>query len=391
MEIDLYFDPIDLSGYEFADKAHRKRLGDIVRSYHTKENFPSLENIDIAIIGVKEERAAIDNAGCKLAPDVIRDYFYRLFRGPHDLRIADLGNIIQGNSIEDTYFAVTTVVKQLLEHSIFPIIIGGSQDLTHANYKSYEELKRIINIVSIDPLFDLGEKEDKLSSRSYLSKIILNQPNYLFNFTNMGYQTYFIDDQAIELMENLFFDCIRLGEIRSDLEESEPLLRNADMISFDISAIRQSDAPGNGNASPNGFYGEEACQIMRYAGMSDKLNSLGIYEVNPAKDVNGQTSHLAAQMIWYFIDGYYNRKKEFLHKNKKHFLKYMISIKDHKEELVFYKSKKSDRWWMEVPVKSSLRIKFTRHHFVPCSYHDYQTALNNDIPDKWWRTYQKLM
>ncbi len=391
MDIDLYFEPIDLSGYEFAEKAHRKRLGDVVRSYHRPDAFPSLKDIDIAIIGVKEERSAFNNEGCKLAPDVIRDYLYRLFQGSWKSRVADLGNIKAGNSIHDTQFALMSVVKELLEHDVFPLILGGSQDLTHANYKAYEQLKQIINIVSVDPLFDLGEKEDELSSRSYLSKIILNQPNFLFNYTNIGYQTYFVDDQAIELMENLFFDCIRLGKIRSDMEESEPIVRNADMITFDVSAIRQSDAPGNGNASPNGFYGEEACQVMRYAGMSDKLSSMGIYEVNPSRDINGQTAHLVAQMIWYFIDGFYNRKKEFLHKSKKHFLKYMVSIKDHKEQLVFYKSRKSDRWWMEVPVKSSLRVKFTRHHFIPCSYTDYQTALNNDIPDRWWKAYQKLM
>ncbi|MDZ7742702.1 MAG: formimidoylglutamase [Bacteroidota bacterium] len=391
MEIDLYFEPIDLGGYEFAEKAHRKRLGDVVRSYQQAGDFPSLKDIDIAIIGVKEDRSAFNNKGCKHAPDVIRDYFYRLFQGSWKARLADLGNIKAGNTIQDTHFALTSVVKELLEHGVFPLIIGGSQELTHACYKAYEQLKQIINIVSVDPLFDLGEKEDTLSSRSYLSKIILNQPNFLFNYTNIGYQTYFVDDQAIELMENLFFDCIRLGKIRSDMKESEPIVRNADMITFDVSAIRQSDAPGNGNASPNGFYGEEACQIMRYAGMSDKLSSMGIYELNPSWDVNGQTSHLAAQMIWYFIDGFYNRKKEFLHKSKKHFLKYMVSIKDHKEQLVFYKSRISDRWWMEVPVKSSLRIKFTRHHFIPCSYTDYQTALNNDIPDRWWKAYQKLM
>lgn len=391
MEIDHYFEPIDLSGYEFAEKAHRKRLGDMVRSYHQPDAFPSLKDIDIAVIGVKEERSAVNNEGCKLAPDVIRDYLYRLFQGSWKSRVADLGNIKAGNSIQDTYFALTSVVKELLEHDVFPLILGGSQDLTHANYKAYEQLKQIINIVSVDPLFDLGEKEDELSSRSYLSKIILNQPNFLFNYTNIGYQTYFVDDQAIELMENLFFDCIRLGKIRFAMEESEPILRNADMITFDVSSIRQSDAPGNGNASPNGFYGEEACQIMRYAGMSDKLSSMGIYEVNPSRDVNGQTSHLVAQMIWYFIDGFYNRKKEFLHRNKKHFLKYMVSIKDHKEQMVFYKSRKSDRWWIEVPVKSSLRVKFTRHHFIPCSYSDYKTALNNDIPDRWWKAYQKLM
>lgn len=391
MDIDIYFEPIDLTGYEFSDNAHRKHLGDIVKSYHSDSGFPELEDIDIALFGVAEERKAVRNEGCRLAPDVVRDYLYRLFQGDTKVKMADLGNIQAGNTINDTYFAVSTVASELIKRNIIPIIIGGSQDLTFANYKAYEKLERIINIVAIDPIFDLGEKDDELTSQSYLSKIILNQPNFLFNFTNIGYQTFFVDNEAINLMNNLFFDINRLGLIRSDLEEAEPMIRNADMITVDISSVRQSDAPGNGNASPNGFYGEELCQLMRYAGMSDKLSSLGIFEINPNRDKSGQTTHLAAQMIWYFIDGFYNRSNEFLHKSKKNFLKYTVSIKEHKEQIVFYKSKKSDRWWMDVPVKSDLKLKFERHHFIPCSYKDYQTALNDEIPDRWWQAYQKLM
>jgi formiminoglutamase len=161
-------------------------------------------------------------------------------------------------------------------------------------------------------------------------------------------------------------------------------------MSFDISAIRQSDAPGNGNASPNGFYGEEACQITRYAGMSDKLSSFGIYEINPAFDNNKQTAHLAAQMIWYFVDGFYNRKKDYPIVDKAEYTKYRVSITNHEHEIVFYKSNKSDRWWMDVPYPLNHQIKFERHHMVPCSYSDYQTACSDEMPDRWWQTYQKL-
>src|SRR6185295_17792470 len=111
----------------------------------------------------------------------------------------------------------------------------------------------------------------------------------------IGYQTYFVGNEQVELMNKLFFDAYRLGQVRKDMEEVEPIVRNADIVSFDITAVRNSDAPGNGKASPNGFYGEEACQIARYAGISDKLTSIGFYEINPDLDKNSQTSHLAAQ------------------------------------------------------------------------------------------------
>ncbi len=391
MDIDIYFNPIDLAGYEYSEKAQRKRLGDVVKAFNSPNNFPDLSGINIAIIGVLEDRNGLSNEGCSQAPDQVRKYLYNLHEGNYTAKIADLGNIKMGHTVADTYFALSRALKELIQKNILPIIIGGSQDLTYANYQAYENLGQIINIVSVDPLFDLGNNEDEINSQSYLSKIILHQPNYLFNFSNIGYQTYFVDQDGIDLMKNLFFDTYRLGQVQANMEEVEPIVRNADLISFDVSAIRQSDAPGNKNASPNGFYGEEACKIVRYAGMSDKLTSIGFYEINPVNDRNGQTAHLVSQMIWYFVDGYYNRKNELPHQEKRQFVKYHVTLEEQKDELVFYKSKKSDRWWMEVPIRSQQKVKFKRHHLIPCSYQDYQTACNNDLPDRWWQAYQKLM
>jgi arginase family enzyme len=391
MDISIYLEPLELPELKFNEDSASHRLGDIFRSFLNKENFPALSDVDIAIIGVNEERNAVNNEGCAHAPDDIRIHLYKLFRGDFSPRIADLGNIKQGHKIEDTYFALTSIITELLKKKIIPVIIGGSQDLTFANYMAYEALGQVMNIVGIDAVFDLGRNEQELNSQSYLNKIILHQPNFLFNYTNIGYQSYFVDPEAINLMKNLYFDVYRLGSIRNNLIETEPLVRNADMISVDVSAIRQSDAPGNGNASPNGFYGEEICQIIRYAGLSDKLSSIGFYETNPGLDVNHQTTHLVAQMIWHFIEGYYSRKHDHPYKDKKDYVKYTVSIKDHKDQLIFYKSKKSDRWWMDVPVKTNYKNIYERHHLVPCSYSDYESACKDDVPDRWWQAYQKLM
>ena len=154
---------------------------------------------------------------------------------------------------------------------------------------------------------------------------MLHQPNYLFNYSNLGYQTYFVTQEEIDLMGKLHFDICRLGEIRADLTEAEPIIRNADMASFDLSSIRNSDAPANNNVTPNGFYGEEVCKLARYAGLSDKLTSVGFYELNPEIDDRGQTAHLLAQIVWYFIDGFYHRKNEIPERDNKEFLKYVIN------------------------------------------------------------------
>lgn len=391
MDISIYFEKIELAKILDTEQLSPKHLGSVIIKNTTETGFPDFTGMQLALLGITESRAAINNTNCAQAPDQIRSFLYLLFSPENDVNIIDLGNIKPGNSLNDTYFAVRDVVSTLLKNNIIPVILGGGQDLTYANYLAYESLGKIINIVSVDNGFDLGVPDQPINSKSYLNKIITHQPSFLFNYSNIGYQSYFVDSEAVELMKNLYFDVYRLGVVQSDLEEVEPMVRNADMISVDISCVRMSDAPGNGNASPNGFYGEELCQIMRYAGLSDKLSTIGIYEVNPALDRNGQTAHLAAQALWYFIDGFSIRKSDHPLKEKKHYLKYRVIIKSSQNEIVFYKSKKSDRWWMEVPCPAKLMQKYERHYLVPCSYEDYQTAMKDEIPDRWWQAYQKIM
>ena len=384
-DIQHFFTPSNINTDDFAEN----QLGNFV-SYHTDTIFPELKDVHMAIVGVCEDRRAENNKGCANAPDKVREYLYKLYPGSFKPNVVDLGNIMPGHDVEDTYYAVKSTVDFLVRNNIIPVIIGGSQDLTYAQFLGYEKLEQTINVVTVDATFDMGNPEEDVTNKGYLGKIILHQPNYLFNYSNIGYQTYLVDPTALEMMNRLYFDAYRLGQVRDAIEESEPIIRHADMLSFDISSIKHSDAPAHSSASPNGFYSEEACQMLRYAGMNDKLTSVGIYEINPEFDDNDKTVHLAAQMIWCFMDGYYGRKQDFPSRSNPEYVKFHVVLEEEKHEINFYKSKKSDRWWMEIPYPPTKGLKFERHTLLPCSYKDYELALNNDVPDRWWQTYQKL-
>jgi formiminoglutamase len=393
MSLSDFFTPIDLEKISPRKGYYTSHLGDKINQY--TDTFPELEDksFDIAIVGVQDDRNAVNNVGCGLAPDYVRERLYLLNEGGYNTKIVDLGNIKAGATITDTYFALKTVVAELIKLDILPIIIGGGQDLTYAQYMGYETLEQKVDLVIVDSHFDLEDDSTpesiETTSTSYLNKIFLHEPNYLFNFSNLGYQTYFTSQAGLRVMEKLYFDVHRLGNLSGQIAYAEPIIRNANMVSFDISAIRSSDAMGNTNATPNGFYAEEACQICRYAGFNDKLTSIGFYEFNPAYDNNGQTAMLLAQMVWYFIDGVYNRKKDFPLNPKSQYLIYKTSLKHDDHEVVFVKSKKTDRWWMQVPYPTG-GSKNERSHLVPCSYDDYKIAISGEMPDLWWRTYQKL-
>lgn len=390
MDISTYLEPVNIESQGISYDTGRYRMGDVIVKFTDGDYFPDLDQVDVAIIGVGDDRATL-NKGCDKAPDEVRSWFYGLFSHWNNLHVADIGNIRRGHQMDDTYFALKEVVSELLKINVVPMIIGGGHDLTYANYLAYENIGRIINIAAIDPIFDLGHDEHELNSKSYLSRIILHQPNFLFNFTNIGYQTYFVDQDSIVLMKNLYFDVNRLGNVRAEMEEVEPMVRNADILSIDISSVKRADAPAVDVAMPNGFSGEEMCRICRYAGMSDKLSSIGFYELNPSMDNNGQSAHLYAQMMWYFLDGFSNRRDDFPENNHQDYVRFNVQVENFEEELVFLKSKKTDRWWMIVGSKDMVNQKYKRHQFVPCSYYDYQTALNQEIPDRWWKVQQKLM
>lgn len=344
---------------------------------------------DIAILGVNEGRGNSKNKGTETAADTIRKSLYSLFNMPSKVRIIDLGNIEKGQKQSDTTIALSSVVNELLRNKILPIILGGDQTLALGQYKGYNDLDFFVNMVSLDERFTISDssKKSQVSNENYLFKLFTDPPNILFNFSQLGYQTYFVPNEFLDLMHKMQFDSYRLGIVREDLREFEPVVRDADLMVFNIGSLRQCDAPGISNPSPNGFFADEACQLFRYAGLSDRLSSLGIYDFNPDYDLNNTTAIAIAQMIWYFIDGYSQRKGDYPIVNENDFNKFIVPIEDNPEDLVFL-SKKSDRWWIKIEMETKRNKK---HKLFPCTIKDYHIALENEIPERWMRAYNKIL
>ncbi len=388
-----FVSPVQLSSYIDSAAQFPSQWGNLVQMNEVgKEINP--EEIDLALIGVNEEKGAIDNEGTAAMPDEVRKHLYRLFGGDVNMKLTDLGNIPPGNTVQDTYAAVSKVVEELLQHRIVPILIGGSHDLTYGQYKGYSQYDRLVNLVTVDEQIDLGEvdEDQQMDAGNFLLSMFIEQPNNLFNFSQIGYQTYFVEPKAIETLEELNFDCFRLGEVRQNIEETEPIIRDADLLSFDLSAIRQSDAPATAQPTPHGFFGEEACQIAWYAGMSDKLTSFGFYGGNPLYDQWGVSAQMMAHIVWYFVYGFYNRKGDNPASDDTNYLKYLIDLDELDHQLVFYKSLKSGRWWMVLPDSSSeKRRTHPTPSLMPCSYKDYEAACREELPDRWLRAYHKLV
>jgi len=349
--------------------------------FHTEHDFPDVSKVRIAIVGVLENRGGVESTSIDLS--YVRRELYSLFPGNWSHTIADLGDILPGNSPEDTYYAVQKVVSRLIKNNVIPIVIGGSQDLTYALYRGYDDLEQMVNLVAIDPKFDFGKQDGMVSSESFLSKIVLEEPNNLFNYCNIGYQTYYNSQEEIDLIEKLYFDAYRLGEVCNSISIAEPVFRDADLVSLDLNSVKSSDSGNFNNFQPNGFNGKEICALSRYAGISDKVSCLGIFNQMGTK----QESVLIAQIVWYFIEGVHYRSNEYPFGSKENYSKYTVPFEE--EDIVFFKSDKTERWWIEIPFFTNSHNKLKKNTLLPCSHEDYLAACNHEFPERWWKAQRK--
>ena len=337
--------------------------------------FPDLEAVDLVLVGCGEQRGlGMGRPFCK-GTDQIRKIFYKSFYWHTEIRIADIGNIKPGASLSDTYAALNLVIRELTDTGKRVLIIGGSHDLTLAQYHAYASRQQLIEAVCIDAKIDL-DMEALTQADHFLMEMLTGEPNFMKHYSHLAFQSYYVHPYMLENMDKLRFDCFRVGTVKEQIDEMEPVIRNCRMVSFDVSAIAHAYAPGSA-ISPNGLNGEEACVLARYAGMSPVVNSFGIYGYQPAGDASELTAQQISQMIWYYIDGINKGKLEAALKERDSFYEYNTAFAE--VETLFLQSKRTGRWWMQLPD--------TR--FIACSYKDYLMASNNDIPERWLRAQER--
>ena len=350
--------------------------GQLAKHIAVYENeLPDITDADIVLVGINETRGSGDFDAAEDAADCIRKQLYQLHYWHTDVSIADIGNIKTGATLNDSYAAVKTVLAELLRINKTVVILGGSHDITLAQYFAYKELQQVVEATCIDANINL-KGESPLRSENFLLEMLTGEPNLVKHYNHIGFQSYFVHPRMLETMDKLRFDCHRVGAAKENLDEMEPVLRNTHLLSFDISAIKYSDSPASVE-SPNGFSGEDACTLARFAGMSNNINSFGIYGYLPQQDINNLSAKQIAQMLWYFIDGKSRGKQESSIDNRHNFNEYHSFFTE--VETIFLQSKKTGRWWMQLPNKK----------FIACSYNDYVNASQNQIPERWLRAQER--
>lgn len=388
MDINDFLIPVELDTPPAFHKPDEFSFSRTINIHTPDHPISDLHSFDLAILGIPEDRSSY-NKGSSDAPSKIREKLYQLRGFQKNIKIIDLGNLKPGIQVKDTYYGANEVFDLLNKNNIAVLVLGGSQDVTISSCMAMKKINQQYRLMTLDRKIDYQEITEHINSDNYLHAILYDSPDYCpLEISCVGYQTYLVNDSMLDLFRNKHHKMSRLGMVRSNIHLIEPQVRDSHILSIDISSIKQADAPGFFNPSPNGFYGEEVCQIARYAGLGENISTFGIYEVNPNFDINTQTSHLAAQICWYFIEGFSQRANEHPSKNKEAFKKFIVAVSKLEQQMVFYKSQKTNRWWMQIPADSEkFQNKFI---IVACSSSDYEIACEDEIPDRYLEAFHRF-
>ncbi|MFM8587109.1 MAG: arginase family protein [Bacteroidota bacterium] len=367
-----FLDPVDLPQILEDGDLKEGQFGKSIDMF--QDAFPDLTHADIIIASCDELRGDGQLGSASAETDAVRKELYSLYYWHKQIKLADIGKIKIGMHVSDTYAAIKTVAKEIIQQNKIFLLIGGSHDLSLAVYEAYREMNKIIEVTGIDAYIDLS-LDNPVRSKNFLMELLTGDPNFIRHYNHMGFQSYYIHPHMLETMDKLRFDCYRLGKVKENIEEMEPSFRSSDMAMFDVAAL--GAATFWDGSSPNGFNGEEACTLMRYAGMSDRLKALGIYGYDKKRDPQLNLAKQISQMIWYYIDGVqYGRTEANLNEQE-------MFIECHLEfaaiETTFLKSRKTGRWWMKMPDGK----------YVPCTESDFNAAGNNELPERWLRLQER--
>lgn len=334
-----------------------------------------LKNYDLIILSCEEYRGDLDHANQEPITQKIREKFYQL-EDWHKLKIADIGTLNLGMQPSDTYAALAAVGEELTHFRAKVLLLGGSDDLTYGFYKAYANTKKIIEVSIIDSHVDFKD-EININSSNYLNPILLEEPNYTRHLNVIGFQSYFVQPNLLEVLDDLRFDFMRLGRLRENITHGESMMRNSEIVSIDLKAVSHPYHQYSEYASPNGFDGAEICSFMRFAGMSDVTKFVGCFDLTTIASRWENTAVLLSQMMWYLLEGINIGKSEAPFEDEKSYLRFTVESDDKRFE--FRKSKRTSRWWIQLPDSK----------WLPCNYEDYMQASQDRIPERWLRAMEK--
>lgn len=365
----------------FAYKLHKTQIGNLIRFKMDESIYNETED-KIFLLNIpffSDQEIYNENIS------QVRKNFYALQNPNWDLLLYDLGDIVSSGSTKDSQYAIREVLSFLNQLPNARIILINNKHNSLKEALHSFQLEKEVKWVHFSKSLGLLENEFFDQTDFFFKEIFTDDNINLSDFKLLGYQSFFVAQEELDLLRNLNFHSMRLGEIISDISKVEPELRESNYVSVDFDVIQYPDYKQYKNTI-NGLNSREICAISRYSGFSDELNFFSLFPFSNEKLLSTTEKQLISQIIWYFLEGVNQNWSEHNFQKKEIFKVYSVLLGH--TQIVFYKSIKTEKWWIKLSDESNNEESPI---YSPCSENDYKDACNNKIPQKWSDFYKKSL
>ncbi|MFY0675003.1 MAG: hypothetical protein JXQ87_16500 [Bacteroidia bacterium] len=347
-----------------------KQVGDVI-TINNGESF-KLDNVSTVFIGVEQGGNQLSNT--------LREHLYTYRNTDGFEAFADLGDYtlpkeITQSNIDELGF----IFSDLMEQDIHIVTYCNVVDLIPKVVdRAYDYLKQFYSTIETNVTIASDIDFGQLEAKNWLSNNLDSSKSLMHHYGILGYQSNHISQDQIEHLHKLGFESERLGNLKSSITKAEPYVRMGNFLQVDFRSIKSSYT-GLAHQYPNGLNGEEACAILKYAGANSEMRAVNLFANGWGLQDLG--AELMAQMIWYYIEGTQIGFEEDPLGGNDNYAKYHTNFEKSNESIIFYKSLRSGKWWIYLPVDHE---KYPRYKYlIPCDYSDYQMATEGEIPYRW--------
>lgn len=289
--------------------------------------------------------------------DAIRRDLYRCSYNFNKLQLIDLGNIRK----KEIDFTVQ-ILDDIEKSKINLVVLGPDEEFLRASTQLNDPGEQIAFIEKAGNLLFEPSRISQFMDQEKVKKVKL-----------IGYQSHLF--HMSKLSNKKLNQSLGLGDLRNNMRDAEPVLRDVSKLYLMLDSIRYSELPGIKGTTPSGLTSEEASQLLRYYGLNPLRNCLSIFGYDPKYDFHSQGVKMVSQLIWYYLEGL-DQKKSDQPDSRENMSQYVVELSDYNLSLSFWKSDYSGRWWVDIPVGEKETL------FLPCSYMDYKIACNNEMPKR---------
>lgn len=297
------------------------RLGELTYRWAGGIEPASAQAALIGFCSDEGTRRNLGRPGAALAPNAIRDSFYRLTTwDPLTgvdlalLELVDLGNLPVGAELESAQQRLGDIVGAIMKRGSVPVLLGGGHDTTFGHYLGYAAAGIECCVINIDAHLDVRPTRNGANSGTPFRQAIEHptHPLKLGRYVVIGAQRQSCARAHVEFVEalggrihwmtpSLNSQCAL--QILAD--ELERLAREtpAVLVTVDVDAFCQADVPGCSAPSPFGLEGSLWPELAHLCGQHPSVRSLDIVEANPTFDRDGQTCRWAAAGMRQFFVG----------------------------------------------------------------------------------------